>query len=104
MSPKARSLRVSHFPVLVGHPGRRVNPSGGLDIHRTIETQKKWIHTAISQMGFQPKIPKFEKYKAVHGYDRADLRPATSSSVDNNSCVYVIQEVSENISAVVCLA
>jgi len=55
----------------------------------------------MSQVWFQPKIPNFEKYEAVHGYDRADVRPTTSPPIDNNSCAYVIQEVSDSVSAVV---
>jgi len=58
-------------------------------------------HISMSQVWFQPKIPNFEKYEAVHGYDRADVRPTTSPPIDNNSCAYVIQEVSDSVSAVV---
>jgi len=52
-------------------------------------------------MGFQPKVPNFEKNKAVHGYDGTDPRPTTSPPIENNSCAYVIQEVSDSVSAVV---
>jgi len=52
-------------------------------------------------MGFQLKIPNFEKYNAVHEYDGANLRPTISPPIDNNSCAYVIQEVSDSVSAVV---
>ena len=58
-------------------------------------------HISVSQMGFQPKVPNFEKNKAVHGYDGTDPRPTTSPPIENNSCAYVIQEVSDSVSAVV---
>ena len=59
------------------------------------------VHTSMSQIGFQPKFPNFEKCKALQGYDRADLRPTALPTIDNNSCAYVIQEVSDSVSAVV---
>jgi hypothetical protein len=39
--------------------------------HRTIQTQNKRIQTSMSQVGFEPIIPVFERAKTVHALDCA---------------------------------
>jgi hypothetical protein len=42
-----------------------------LPTHRTTQTQNKRIQTSIPRVGFEPRIPVFERAKIVHALDRA---------------------------------
>jgi hypothetical protein len=42
-----------------------------LPAHRTAQTQHKSMHTSMSQVGFEPTIPVFERAKTVHALDSA---------------------------------
>jgi hypothetical protein len=42
-----------------------------LPIHRTTQTQNKSTQASMSQVGFEPTIPVFERVKTVHALDRA---------------------------------
>jgi hypothetical protein len=42
-----------------------------LPAHRTSQAQNKRTHTSMSEVGFEPTIPGFERLKKVHGVDSA---------------------------------
>jgi hypothetical protein len=42
-----------------------------LPTHRTTQTQNKRTQTSMPRVGFEPKIPVFERAKTVHALDRA---------------------------------
>jgi hypothetical protein len=42
-----------------------------LPAHTTAQTQNKRSHTSMSQVGFEPTIPVFERAKTVHALDGA---------------------------------
>jgi hypothetical protein len=42
-----------------------------LPAHRTAQTQNKRTHTSMTQLGFEPMIPVFERAQTVHALDRA---------------------------------
>jgi hypothetical protein len=48
-----------------------VSPSQGRYLHTGQHKQNKRTQTSMSQMGFQPTIPVFERAKIVHALDRA---------------------------------
>jgi hypothetical protein len=41
-----------------------------LPVHRAAQTEKKRTQTSMSQVGFEPTIPVFEKMKTVHALER----------------------------------
>jgi hypothetical protein len=53
--------------------GRVISPSQGLSTYTQdiIKTQNKRKETSMPQVGFEPKIPMFERTKTVHASDRA---------------------------------
>jgi hypothetical protein len=52
--------------------GRGISPTQGRYLHRTAQTQNKRTQTSMSQVGFEPTIPVFERLKTVHALDRSD--------------------------------
>jgi hypothetical protein len=42
-----------------------------LPTHRATQTQKKRRHTTMPRVGFEPRIPEFEKAKIFHALHRA---------------------------------
>jgi hypothetical protein len=42
-----------------------------LPAQSTVQTQNKRKHISMLQVGFEPKIPVFERTKTVHDLDRA---------------------------------
>jgi hypothetical protein len=57
---------VSRTPLTGDQPIPRPLPA-----HRTTQTQTKRTQTLMPRVGFEPKIPVFERAKTVHAIDRA---------------------------------
>jgi hypothetical protein len=53
-----------------------------LPTHRKTQTQNKRIQTSMSEVGFKPTIPVFERAKTVHAFDST----ATVIGVRNIYC------------------
>jgi hypothetical protein len=62
--------------------GRTPRTRYQLPTHRTTQTQNKRTQTSMSWMGFEPKIPEFERAKTVHALDRAATVIISESSMD----------------------
>jgi hypothetical protein len=65
--------------------------------HRTAQTQNKRTQTFMSQVGFEPTIPVFERAKTVHALDRAStvmglqitISVSKKDLVSGNDCIIV---------------
>jgi hypothetical protein len=55
----------------VGLLGREISSSQGLYLHREQHKHNKPTHISMPRVGFEPKIPAFERAKAVHALGRA---------------------------------
>jgi hypothetical protein len=48
-----------------------ISPSQGVYLQMTTQTQNKLTQTSMPRVGFEPKIPVFERAKAIHALDPA---------------------------------
>jgi hypothetical protein len=62
---------ISYLRQSVGLLGWAVNPSQGRYLHRTTQTQNKIRQTCMPWLGFETKIPVFERAKTFHALDGA---------------------------------